>query len=70
MRQKRAGLTLTISSTAGIRGRKFCTAYAAAKFGVEGWAESLAPAVAVFDICTMRLEPGFLRTAKSGSLAC
>ena len=43
MRKQRSGLLLTISSTAGIAGQMFCTAYAAAKFGVEGWMESLAP---------------------------
>src|SRR6187200_2063597 len=41
MRKQRSGLVLTISSTAGIAGQMFCTAYAAAKFGVEGWMESL-----------------------------
>src|ERR1700733_14240483 len=39
MRNQHAGLLLTISSTAGISGLLFCSAYAAAKFGVEGWME-------------------------------
>jgi NAD(P)-dependent dehydrogenase (short-subunit alcohol dehydrogenase family) len=43
MRAQRTGLVVAISSTAGIVGQEFCTAYAAAKFGVEGWIESLAP---------------------------
>ena len=43
MRKQRSGLLLTISSTAGIAGQMFCTAYAAAKFAIEGWIESLAP---------------------------
>ncbi len=62
MRKQRAGLVLTISSTAGIAGGVFCTAYAAAKFGVEGWMESLAPEIAAFGIKTMLVEPGFFRT--------
>jgi NAD(P)-dependent dehydrogenase (short-subunit alcohol dehydrogenase family) len=62
MRQQRAGLVVTISSTAGITGGMFCTAYAAAKFGVEGWMESLAVEVAAFGIKTMLVEPGFFRT--------
>lgn len=62
MRKQRAGLVVTISSTAGITGGVFCTAYAAAKFGVEGWMESLAPEVAAFGIQTMLVEPGFFRT--------
>ena len=62
MRQQRSGLLLTISSTAGIAGQLFCTAYSAAKFGIEGWMESLAPEIAPFGIRTMLVEPGFFRT--------
>jgi NAD(P)-dependent dehydrogenase (short-subunit alcohol dehydrogenase family) len=62
MRRQRSGLLLTISSTAGIAGQMFCTAYAAAKFGIEGWMESLTPEVALFGIRTMLVEPGFFRT--------
>ena len=62
MRAQRSGLVVAISSTAGIMGGEFCTAYAAAKFGVEGWIESLTPEVAPFGIRTMLVEPGFFRT--------
>ena len=62
MRAQRSGLVVAISSTAGIVGQEFCTAYAAAKFGVEGWIESLSPEVAPFGIRTMLVEPGFFRT--------
>jgi NAD(P)-dependent dehydrogenase (short-subunit alcohol dehydrogenase family) len=62
MRKQRSGLLLTISSTAGIAGQMFCTAYAAAKFGIEGWIESLTPEIAPFGIRTMLVEPGFFRT--------
>jgi NAD(P)-dependent dehydrogenase (short-subunit alcohol dehydrogenase family) len=62
LRAQRSGLLVTISSTAGVAGGEFLTAYAAAKFGVEGWAESLAPEVAPFGIRTMIVEPGFFRT--------
>jgi len=62
MRSQRSGLLLTISSTAGIAGQMFCTAYAAAKFGIEGWMESLTPEVAPFGMRTMMVEPGFFRT--------
>jgi NAD(P)-dependent dehydrogenase (short-subunit alcohol dehydrogenase family) len=66
MRKQRDGLVLTISSTAGISGGMFLTAYAAAKFGIEGWMESLAPEVAPFGIRTMLVEPGFFRTGLLG----
>lgn len=62
MRAQRAGLVVAISSTAGIVGQEFGTAYAASKFGVEGWIESLTPEVAPFGIRTMLVEPGFFRT--------
>ncbi len=62
MRKQRSGLVVAISSTGGIIGQEFCTAYSAAKFGIEGWIESLAPEVAPFGIRTMVVEPGFFRT--------
>jgi NAD(P)-dependent dehydrogenase (short-subunit alcohol dehydrogenase family) len=62
MRGQRSGLIITISSTAGIVGGEFLSAYAASKFGIEGWMESLAPEVAQFGIRTMLVEPGFFRT--------
>lgn len=62
MRRQRSGLVLTVSSTAGLAGGLFLSAYAAAKFGVEGWMESLAPEIAPYGIRTMMVEPGFFRT--------
>jgi NAD(P)-dependent dehydrogenase (short-subunit alcohol dehydrogenase family) len=62
MRKQKGGLVLTVSSTAGLTGGLFLSAYAAAKFAVEGWMESLAPEVAPFGIRTMLVEPGFFRT--------
>jgi NAD(P)-dependent dehydrogenase (short-subunit alcohol dehydrogenase family) len=62
MRNQRRGLIVTISSTGGISGQAFVSAYSAAKFGVEGWIESLAPEIAPFGIRTMLVEPGFFRT--------
>jgi NAD(P)-dependent dehydrogenase (short-subunit alcohol dehydrogenase family) len=63
MRDQRSGLVVTMSSTAGLVGQAFCTAYAASKFALEGWSESLTPEVAPFGIRTMLVEPGFFRTA-------
>ncbi len=62
MRKQRAGLVLTISSTAGLVGQTFCSAYAAAKFGIEGWMESIAFELEPFGVKTMLVEPGFFRT--------
>jgi NAD(P)-dependent dehydrogenase (short-subunit alcohol dehydrogenase family) len=62
LRAQRSGLIVTISSTGGITGQAFVSAYSAAKFGVEGWMESLAQEIAPFGIRTMLVEPGFFRT--------
>ena len=43
MRKQRSGHIVTITSTAGIVGGETTSSYAAAKFGAEGWMESLAP---------------------------
>src|SRR5437868_13389442 len=62
MRQQRSGHIISISSGAGLVGFEFNSAYAAAKFGMEGWMESLAPEVAPFGINTTIVNPGFFRT--------
>jgi NAD(P)-dependent dehydrogenase (short-subunit alcohol dehydrogenase family) len=62
LRAQHSGLVIAISSTAGIAGGEFLTAYAASKFAVEGWIESLTPEVAPFGIRTLLVEPGFFRT--------
>jgi NAD(P)-dependent dehydrogenase (short-subunit alcohol dehydrogenase family) len=62
MRTQRSGLVVQISSTAGVNGGEFVSAYSASKFGVEGWIESLTPEVAPFGIRTMLVEPGYFRT--------
>ena len=62
MRKQRSGHIITISSSAGFSGFEFGTAYAASKFGVEGWMESLHAEVAPFGINTTIVNPGFFRT--------
>jgi NAD(P)-dependent dehydrogenase (short-subunit alcohol dehydrogenase family) len=58
MRKQRAGHIIAISSGAGLVGFEFNSAYAAAKFGLEGWMESLQPEVAPFNIHTTSSTPG------------
>jgi NAD(P)-dependent dehydrogenase (short-subunit alcohol dehydrogenase family) len=62
MRHQRSGHVVTISSTAGLIGQEFIAAYAASKFGVEGWMESLRFDVDPYGIRTTIVEPGFFRT--------
>ena len=62
MRRQRSGLVISISSGAGVIGSPSGSAYAASKFALEGWMESLAGEVQPFGIRTMIVEPGFFRT--------
>jgi len=62
MRKQRSGLIISISSTAGLVGFEFGTAYAASKFGLEGWMQSLQAEVEPFGIYTIIVNPGFFRT--------
>lgn len=62
MRKNKSGHIISISSTAALVGYELCSAYAASKFGVEGWMESLQLEVSPFGINTTIVEPGFFRT--------
>ena len=63
MRKQRSGHIISISSAAGLAaGYEFVSAYAASKFGLEGWMESLQAEVAPFGINTTIVNPGFFRT--------
>jgi len=62
MRKRRSGKIISISSTAGLVGFEFCTAYSASKFGLDGWMEALQTEVGPFGIQTMIVNPGFFRT--------
>jgi NAD(P)-dependent dehydrogenase (short-subunit alcohol dehydrogenase family) len=62
MRTQRSGHIMSVSSGAGLAGFEFNAAYAAAKFGLEGWMESLHAEVAPFGIYTTIVNPGFFQT--------
>ena len=62
MRNQHAGHIITISSTAGLVGFEFGSAYAASKFGIEGFMESLQAEIEPFGINTTIVNPGFFRT--------
>jgi NAD(P)-dependent dehydrogenase (short-subunit alcohol dehydrogenase family) len=62
MRKQRSGHVITFSSTAGVSGVDFCSAYSASKFALEGWMETLHLDIAPFGINTTIVEPGFFRT--------
>ena len=62
MRAQRSGHIVSISSSAGLAGFEFCTAYSASKFGLEGWMDALHAEIARFGITTTVVNPGFFRT--------
>jgi NAD(P)-dependent dehydrogenase (short-subunit alcohol dehydrogenase family) len=62
MRRQRSGHVITISSVAGLVGSAYTSAYAASKFAVDGWMESLAPEIEPFGIRATVVNPGFFRT--------
>ncbi|MEA2342157.1 MAG: hypothetical protein QOF63_326 [Thermoanaerobaculia bacterium] len=63
MRKQHSGHIISISSSAGLAaGFDFVSAYAASKFGLEGWMESLNAEIAPFGITTTIVNPGFFRT--------
>jgi NAD(P)-dependent dehydrogenase (short-subunit alcohol dehydrogenase family) len=62
MRKQGSGQIITISSTAALIGFEFGAAYAASKFGLEGWMQSLQAEVEQFGINTITVNPGFFRT--------
>jgi NAD(P)-dependent dehydrogenase (short-subunit alcohol dehydrogenase family) len=62
MRRQRSGQVITISSSGGLMGFEFCTAYSASKFAIEGWMQGLQAEVEPFGINTIIVNPGFFRT--------
>jgi short-subunit dehydrogenase len=64
MRKQRSGHIISISSSAGLVGFEFCTAYSASKFGLEGWMESLHAEIAPFGIATIRVRHRSRRAAE------
>ncbi|MBP2058451.1 NAD(P)-dependent dehydrogenase (short-subunit alcohol dehydrogenase family) [Lactobacillus colini] len=62
MRKQRSGHIITLSSSAGLAGFEFNSAYSASKFALEGWMEALVPELAPFNIKLTIVEPGFFRS--------
>jgi NAD(P)-dependent dehydrogenase (short-subunit alcohol dehydrogenase family) len=62
MRRQRSGHVISISSSGGLTSFDFCSAYSAAKFGMEGWMQALQKEVAPFGIHATVINPGFFRT--------
>lgn len=66
-REKRSGHFIQVTSIAGRLGPIGRAPYAAAKWGVEGFSETLAKEVAPFDVKVTIVEPGGFRTDFAGT---
>ena len=62
MRQQRSGHIIMISSISGLHGVFSISSYAAAKFALEGWSESLRLEVNALGIKVVLVEPGSFQT--------
>ena len=62
MRQQHSGHIIIISSISGLHGAPSISSYAASKFAVEGWSESLRLEVNSLGIKVVLVEPGSFQT--------
>jgi NAD(P)-dependent dehydrogenase (short-subunit alcohol dehydrogenase family) len=62
MRERRSGAIVHLSSLSGRAANPVISAYAASKFAVEGFSESLALEASLFDVFVVLVEPGFFKT--------
>jgi short-subunit dehydrogenase len=62
MRKQRTGTILNVSSISGRIGFPGLSPYAASKFAVEGWSESLRLEMKPFGVNVVLIEPGSFRT--------
>ncbi|AIQ12557.1 SDR family oxidoreductase [Paenibacillus durus] len=63
MRERRTGLIINIGSVSGLAAFPGFAPYAASKFAVEGFSESLRHEMSPFGVKVVLLEPGAYRTA-------
>ena len=62
MRARRSGAIVNFSSVSGVRGAPGSGYYAASKFALEGWSDSLRQELSPFGVRVMVVEPGAFRT--------
>ncbi|KFP07494.1 Retinol dehydrogenase 8, partial [Calypte anna] len=62
MKQRQSGHIVVVSSVMGLQGVVFNDVYAASKFAVEGFCESLAVQLLQFNVFVSMVEPGPVKT--------
>lgn len=65
-REKRAGMFINITSMLGLVGYPTCSVYAATKFAIDGFSESLAYELAHFNVQVKIIAPGGIQTEFAG----
>ncbi|KAM3864629.1 retinol dehydrogenase 8-like [Diretmus argenteus] len=68
MKARRGGRIIVISSVMGLQGVVFNDIYAASKFAVEGFCESLAVQLLKFNVTLSMIEPGPVHTEFEGKM--
>jgi NAD(P)-dependent dehydrogenase (short-subunit alcohol dehydrogenase family) len=66
MRARRSGIIINVTSGAGVFGLPMMSLYAASKFAVEGFSESLMHELAPLGIAVKLVEPGGVTTTRFG----
>lgn len=65
-RKKKNGIFITTTSMGGFVGFPISSVYHAAKFGLEGWSESLSHELSLFNVQVKTIAPGGILTDFSG----
>jgi short-subunit dehydrogenase len=65
-RKNKSGIFLNVTSMFGLLGYPTCSVYAASKFAIEGFSESLAYELAQFGIKVKTIAPGGIQTDFAG----
>ncbi|KAM4643789.1 retinol dehydrogenase 8 [Amazona ochrocephala] len=68
MKERRSGHIVVVSSVMGLQGVVFNDVYAASKFAIEGFCESLAVQLLQFNVFVSMVEPGPVHTAFEAKL--
>jgi NAD(P)-dependent dehydrogenase (short-subunit alcohol dehydrogenase family) len=63
MKSQNSGTIINVSSLGGLLGMPFQTYYAATKFAIEGFSESMRMEMKRFNINTVMVEPGDIKTS-------
>lgn len=67
MREQRSGTIINVTSNVALTPMPLVSVYAASKTAIEGFSESLAYELSLFNICVKIVEPGYAPTTRLGA---